>query len=177
MKAAAALTLLAGAALGLAWIWRPRQPMAPGVRILLVCYAVLGAWALWFGLYAEPGQEPAALKFWKPTVLYWVLSGVLILAPSRGWGYPAKAVFGTYFVFSNREWHWINLGFAIFCAGLGVLNLIVAFGYTRDDWDGFRFSCMMNLLALLLLRLAFVWIDLAVRVAIHLYGRAKALFS
>jgi hypothetical protein len=36
---------------------------------------------------------------------------------------------------------------------------------------------MMNLLALLLLRLAFVWIDLAVRIAVHLYGRARALLS
>jgi intracellular septation protein len=167
-------TALAGAALLLAWFWRPRQPVAPGIWLLLGCYAALGAWALWFGLYARPGQEPAALQAWKPTLLYGVLAAVLVIAPLRGWGYPARAVIGAYFVFSNREWHWINLGLAVFCAALGLLNLVVAYGYTRDDWDGFRFSCMMNLLAVLLLRLAFVWTDLLVRVAVHLYGRARA---
>jgi len=174
MTAGLLISLVVGAALALAVRWRPRHPVAPGIWLLLACYGVLGAWALWFGQFAPAGQEPGALRLWKPTVLYGVLAGVLILAPLRGWGYPVKAVVGTYFVFSNREWHWINLAFAAFCVALGVLNLIVAYGYTQDDWNGLRFSCMMNLLALLLLRLAFVWIDLLVRVAVHMHGWINA---
>jgi len=173
MTPAALMAVLAIAALVLAWYWRPRHPVAPGVWILLASYGVLGAVVLWFGLRAQPGPESITLQIWKPTLLYGVLAGVLIYAPLRGWGYPAKAVIGSYFVFSNREWHWINLALAVFSAALGMLNLIVAYGYTRDEWNGFRFSCMMNLLALLLLRMAFVWMDLLVRVGIHLYARAR----
>jgi len=173
---AVALTALVAAALLISWLWRPRKPLERGVQVLLICYALLGAWALCFGLYLEPGREPAALVFCKPTLMYWVLSGVLIAAPSLGWGYPVKAVFGTYFVFSSREWHWINLCFAIFCALLGGLNLVLAFGYTKDDWEGFKWSCMVNVLAVFLLRLTFVWVEALVRLATYLHARAKALF-
>lgn len=174
MTAALALTSLAGAALLMAWLWRPRGALEPGVRAMLIAYALLGAWALWFGLFAAPGREPAALVLWKPTLMYWTLAGVMLAAPALGWGYPAKAVFGTYFVFSSREWRWINLGFALLCALLGGLNLVIAFGYTRDDWEGFKWSCMVNVIAVGFLRVTFVWVDVLVRVAVYLRGRAKA---
>ena len=176
MMPAAALLLLASAFL-VSWHWRPRKKMERGVRILLIFYALLGAWAIWFGLHAAPGSEPAQFVVWKPTVMYWVLSGVLIAAPPLGWGYPVKAVFGTYFVFSNSEWRWINLGFALLCALLGGLNLVIAFAYTKDDWTGFKWSCMVNVLAVFLLRLTFVWVDTLVRLAGYLHGRAKAYFQ
>lgn len=176
MMQAVELTVLAAAALLISWLWRPRQAMQPGVRILLIGYALLGGWALWFGLYAAPGQEPAAFVFWKPTVMYWVLSAVLIVAPPLGWGYPVKAVVGAYFVFSKREWHWINLGFATLCALLGSLNLVIAFAYSQGDWDGFKWSCMVNVVAVFALRLTFVWVETIVRFARYLHGRAKAYF-
>jgi intracellular septation protein len=177
MMQALEVTSLVGAAILLSWLWRPRRAVEPGVRILMISYALLGGWALWFGLFSEPGQEPAWFVFWKPTVMYWILSAILIAAPPLGCGYPVKAVFGTYFVFSNREWRWINLGFAALCALLGSLNLIIAFAYTKDDWDGFKFSCMVNVLAVFLLRLTFVWIDTIVRFAVYLHGRAKTFFQ
>ena len=94
-----------------AWLWRPRQAASPGAWILLVAFGALGAWALWFGLYAHSG-EPADFAFWKPTVLYWTLAAIMIVAPLLGWGYPVKIILGTYFALSNREWRWINRGFA-----------------------------------------------------------------
>jgi intracellular septation protein len=169
-----ALAVAAAAAIALSWFWRPRQAMDRGVRVLLACYAVLGLWALWFGLFAV-GREPAAFAHWKPTVLYWLLSAVLLAAPPLGWGYPVKAVFGTYFIFSAREWRWINISFAVLCAILGSGNLVIALAYTQDDWEGFKWSCMVNLVAVFLLRLAFVWLDASVRIGAHLHARAKAL--
>lgn len=177
MTPALLLSALAGAALLLAWRWRPRQPMAPGIRVLLLAYSMLGAWALFFGLYAPAGREPAVLLLCKPTLMYWVLSAVLFIAPMLGWGYPVKAVVGAYFVFSNREWRWLNLGFALLCGLLGAANLVIAFAYPPGDWEGFKFSCMVNLVAIVLLRLTFVWVDAAARIIQRLHARAKALFS
>ena len=147
-----------------------------GVGMLLVAYVLLGGWALWFGLYAAPGQEPAAFAFWKPTVMYWVLSVILLTAPALRWGYPVKALIGTFFAFSDREWRWINLGFAALCAILGGVNLFIAFTASRGEWEGFKFGCLVNVLGVLLLRLNFVWLDTLVRIGAYLYGRAKALF-
>ncbi len=175
MTLAPTLALAAGAALLLCWHWRPRQPMAPGIRLLLALYAVLGAWAFCFGATALAAAQPAIVVWWKPTVLYWGLCAVLLASPALGWGYPVKAVIGTYFVFSNREWHWINLAIALVCAILGSLNLVIVYFHTDDDWDGFKWSCMVNVIAVLLLRVTFVWVDLLARIARHLYGRARGL--
>ncbi len=174
MTPAVAVTALAGAAFLISWRWRPQRAIEPGVRLLLVCYALLGGWALWFGLYSAPEQEPAALLFWKPTLMYWVLSLVSIVAPLFGWGYPVKAVLGTFFMFSNREWRWINLGFAAACAILGSLSLFLAFNYSKEHWEGFKFSCMVNVLGVFLLRLTFVWVETLARFVVYLHGRIKA---
>jgi intracellular septation protein len=173
----ALITGLLAAALLLAWLWRPRQPPEAGVAILVIAYGLLGAWALWFEVFAGSAQEPAALAVWKPTIVYWTLAAVMIAAPPLGGGYPVKAIVGAYFVFSKREWHWINLGVALLCAALGASNLVIAFAHTRDDWEGYKYSCMVNLLAIFLMRLTFVWVDALVRIVSRVHGRVKALLS
>ena len=169
------LTALWAVPLLIAWLSRPRQPAGPGAWILLVAFAALGAWALWFGLYAH-AAEPAAFAVWKPTVLYWTLAAILIMAPLFGWGYPVKIVLGTYFALSSREWRWINRGLATVCAILGGVNLLVASRASYKDWVGFKYSCMMILLIIVLLRLNFVWLPLLADVCIVVYRRATAAY-
>ena len=159
-----------------AWLWRPRQATGPGTWALLIAFGALGAWALWFGLYAHSG-EPAGLDHWKPTVLYWTLAAIMIAGPLLGWGYPVKVVVGAYFALSNREWRWINLGFATVYAILGGVNLWVASGASYKDWVGFKYACMMNLLIIVLFRLNFVWLPLLIEdVSVKLYRRASAAY-
>jgi len=159
----------------IAWLWRPRQAASPSAWILLIAFGALGAWALWFGLYAHPG-EPAGLAFWKPTVLYWTLAAILIMVPLLGWGCPAKIVLGTYFALSTREWRWVNRGFATMYTILGGANLWVASEASYKDWLGFKFACMMNLLIVVLFRLNFVWLPILADVLIYLYRRATAAY-
>lgn len=173
MIAAALLTVLIAAAGGLAWYWRPPAAADPSARAVVVVFAVLGAWALWFGLWAAPGSEPELVALLRPTILYALLAGVLVAAPLFGWDYPVKLVFGSYFVFANREWRWINLVFALACVILGIFNLVIAFGHTRDDWNGFKWSCMVNVVAVFILRVTFVWVDLAARILRRLQTRSR----
>ena len=172
---AAELTLVLVAAFAISWRWRPRQGIEPGVAALLVCYAFLGAWALGFGLYSPPAQEPAGLALWKPTIMYWTLSAVMILAPPLGFGYPVKAILGTSLTFSHREWRWLNRGGAALFAILGVITLISGFTSSEGEWDGIKFACMVNLLFVFLFRLYFVWIEILGRMVVYLHGRVKAL--
>ena len=159
----------------IAWLWRPRQAASPSAWILLIAFGTLGAWALWFGLYAHAG-EPAGFAFWKPTVLYWTVAAILIVAPLLGWGYPAKIILGTYFALSTREWRWINRGFAAVYSVMGGVNLLVASEASYKDWVGFKYSCMMNLLIMVLFRLNFVWLPILADVSIHLYRRTTAAY-
>jgi intracellular septation protein len=160
----------------IAWFWRPRQATGPSGWILLSAFGALGAWALWFGFYGYPG-EPASFAVWKPTVLYWTLAAILIVAPLRGWGYPVKIILGTYFALSNREWRWLNIGFATVYTILGALNLVVASEASYKDWVGFKYACMMNLLIIVLFRLNFVWLPILADVSVYLYRRATAAYQ
>jgi intracellular septation protein len=161
--------------LAIAWLWRPRQAMGLSAWMLLVAFGALGAWALWFGLYAHPG-EPARFEFWKPTVLYCTLAAIMIVTPLFGGGYPAKIILGTYFAFSTHEWRWINRGFATVYAVLGGANLWVASDASYNDWVGIKFACQMNLLVIVLFRLNFVWLPILAEVSIYLYRRTMAAY-
>jgi len=141
----------------------------------MIAFAALGAWAIWYGLYAHPG-EPASFMIWKPTVLYWTLAAIMIIAPLLGWGYPAKIILGTYFALSTREWRWINRGFAAVYSVMGGVNLLVASEASYKDWVGFKYSCMMNLLIIVLFRLNFVWLPILADVSIYLYRRTTAAY-
>lgn len=170
---AAAATALWVMPLLVAWSWRPRQPADPTAWILLIAFGALGGWALWFGLYAHAG-EPAGLVFWKPTVLYWTLAAIMIATPLLGLGYPVKIILGTYFALSNRDWRWINHGLAALYSVMGGVNLLVASAASYQDWVDFKYSCMMNLLIIVLFRLNFVWLPLVAEVSVKLYRRAAA---
>ena len=171
----AAGTALWALPLLIARLWRPRRALTPGAWILLIAFGILGALALRFGLYAHT-HEPAGFGFWKPTVLYWTLAAVMIIVPLLGWGYPVRALIGVYFALTRREWRWINYGFAGVYAVLGSVNLLVAYKASYDDWVGFKFSCMMNLLIIVVFRLNFVWLPILAEVAIHLYRRTVAAY-
>jgi len=160
----------------IAWYWRPRQPASPSAWLLLIAFGALGAWTLWFGWYDQPG-EPAGLVFWKPTILYWTVAAILIMAPRLGWDHPVKIVLGTYFVLSNREWRWLNRGFATAYIILGAGNLWVASEASYKDWVGFKFACTINLLIIVLFRLTFVWLPILLAdVSLYLYRRAIATY-
>jgi len=173
MSGAIGVTILLAAALALSWRWRPQHPPEGAARALLILYGLLGGWALWFGLFAQAGKEPEIIVLFKPTILYWSLALLSVAAPALRWGYPAKAVIGTYFVFTNPEWRWINRGFAAFLVVLGGLNVYIALTATRGEWEGFKWSCMVNVIAVVLLRVTFLWIDTIVRTAVHLRALRK----
>jgi intracellular septation protein A len=176
MTTAVIVTILICAALFVSWVCRPQQKTELGTRMLLIAYALMGAWTLWFVLYSEPGLEPSGFKFWKPTVLYWTLATILFVAPPLGWGYPVKAIFGSYFSLPNKVWQWINNGVAGLCAFLGGVNLLVAYNTAEGNWTGHKFSTLYLLLFLILFRMGIIWLPTMASVAFNLYRRVKAFF-
>ncbi len=169
-----AVTLLWAALLLVAWRWRPPQAASPSAWALLLAFGALGAGTLWFQFFHHP--EPAGFAFWKPTVIYWTLAAIMFIMPPLNGGYPAKILLGNYFALSSREWRWINRGFALLYTLLGGINLITAWQASYKDWEGFKFSCMVLLLTIVLFRLNFVWLPILAEVSIHLYRRVTAAY-
>jgi intracellular septation protein A len=160
--------------LGIAWRWRPPQAATPSAWVLLIAFGVLGAGPLWFHVLAH--SEPPGFDLWKPTVAYWTLAAIMLIVPPLGGGYPAKIILGNYFVLANREWRWINRGFGLFCILLGGLNLAAASQASYKEWEGFKWSCMVFLLTVVLFRMMFVWLPILAEVSIQLYRRATATY-
>jgi intracellular septation protein len=175
MMFAFGVTLLIAALIVLSWLWRPRQPMEGGVRLLIMVYALFGIWSLFFTLFA-PDAEPDFFAIWKPTFFLWTLAAVLIMSPMFNMGYPVKAVFGTYFALGPRQWRWMNAGFAALFAVLGGVNLQVAFSLSEGNWEGFKYSYLIVVMMIVLMRLNFVWAEIVARVVVYLYRRAKSLW-
>lgn len=162
--------------LGIAWWWRPRRRPDPAGWLLLLAFAALGGWALWFGPYGF-GAEPAAFERWKPTVLYWMLAALAIVAPLAGWDYPARLIAGPYFSLASREWRLINAVFAGLYAVLGATNLLVFSLVSYQDWVGFKYSCQISLLILILFRLNFVWLQILADISVHAWRGARTAYG
>lgn len=96
----------------------------------LVVVVVLGGLTLWF-------HDETFIK-WKPTVVYWLMSlGFLVSEIIMGKKMLGKMMGGQIeapdFVWRRLGWAWV-----LFFAGMGVLNLWVAFNFPTDTWVSFK---------------------------------------
>ena len=75
---------------------------------------------------------------WKPTVLYWIFSGVLIIG---------RYVFDKNFIQSMLQkqidvplqvWEKLNITWALFFAIVGCVNLYVAYHFSTNVWVNFK---------------------------------------
>jgi intracellular septation protein len=99
---------------------------------------VLGGMTLYF-------QNEAFIK-WKPTLLYWTFAAVLIGANLFTQKNIIKSMMGKEIHLPETIWNKLNIAWAIFFAGLGALNLYVAFHYSIDTWANFKLFGTMGLM-------------------------------
>jgi len=66
---------------------------------------------------------------WKPTVVYWIFTAVLVGSQFIGERTIAQRMLGQQLELPPRIWRRMNISFAVFCFVMGCLNLYVAFYY------------------------------------------------
>jgi len=84
---------------------------------------------------------------WKPTVLYWIFSGVLLIG---------RYVFDKNFVQSMLQkqitvpahiWERLNIIWAVFFAAVGCINIYIAYHFSTNVWVNFKLfgilGCML----------------------------------
>ena len=99
---------------------------------------ILGGMTLYF-------QNDAFIK-WKPTVLYWTFAVVLVAADLVWHNNIIRVMMGKDIGLPESVWKKMNLSWAFFFLGLGVLNLYVAFNYSIDTWASFKLFGTMGLM-------------------------------
>jgi intracellular septation protein len=98
--------------------------------VSLVLVAGLGGLTIWF-------HNDTFIK-WKPSVLYWTMGTALWLSPLLAGKNLLKVLLGEQMRLPARVWHRLNFAWVAFFAGMGLLNLWVAYSFSTDMWVNFK---------------------------------------
>ena len=85
---------------------------------------------------------------WKPTLLYWVMGGALLLGPVLAGRNLLKLLLGDKLELPEPVWSRLNLAWVTFFASMGALNLWVAFSFPTSVWVNFKLFGGLGLMVL-----------------------------
>ena len=85
---------------------------------------------------------------WKPTVLYWLMGGVLAAGLLVFRKNLLKSLMGAQLDLPEPAWRAMSWSWIAFFAVMGVLNLWVAFNFDTNTWVNFKLFGGLGLMAL-----------------------------
>ena len=106
--------------------------------ISLALVTVLGGATIYF-------HSESFIK-WKPTVLYWVMGGALLLGQLIFKKNGIKSIMGAQMRLPDATWRRVNYSWVAFFAAMGCLNLWVAFNFSTSAWVNFKLFGGMGLM-------------------------------
>ena len=95
-----------------------------------VLISVLGGTTLWL--------HDANFIKWKPSILYWLLSGALLFFQFFKKKNLVKNLMGKQIQLTEKGWDQISITSAVFFGVLGALNLYIAFNFSESTWVNFK---------------------------------------
>lgn len=107
-----------------------RQKVHLMLWISLVLVVVFGGLTIWF-------HNETFIK-WKPSAVYWSLGVALWLTPLLTGRNLLKSMLGEEMQLPARVWHRLNFAWVAFFAGMGLLNLWVAYTFSTETWASFK---------------------------------------
>ena len=75
---------------------------------------------------------------WKPSVLYWLFAGVLLISNSFFDKNLIKLAMGKKIELRKVYWDQLNNATGLFFIMLGFINLYVAYNFEEDTWVNFK---------------------------------------
>jgi intracellular septation protein len=121
-----------------AWLAARGKKIDTMLWVSLWLVVVLGGATVWF-------QSETFIK-WKPTLLYWVMGGAFALAPVLFGKNLLKLLMGEQLQLPQPVWQRLNLAWVAFFAGMGALNLWVAYSFATDVWVNFKLFGSLGLM-------------------------------
>ena len=88
---------------------------------------------------------------WKPTVLYWVMGGSLLMGQLVFRKNGIKSLMGAQMSLPDSVWRVVNLSWVAFFTVMGFLNLWVAFNFPTSTWVNFKLFGGMGLMLVFVL--------------------------
>jgi intracellular septation protein len=100
-------------------------------------------------------QDETFIK-WKPTVLYWLFATVLTIAALGFRKNLIRAMMQAQMSLPDAVWDRLLASWVAFFAGMGALNLVVAYHFSTDAWVNFKLFGGIGLLLVFVLLQALV---------------------
>lgn len=75
---------------------------------------------------------------WKPTALYVLLAGGLLVSQGMFGKNPMRAVMGKQITLPDTVWRWLTFAWAAFFLFLAALNIFIAERFSTDAWVNFK---------------------------------------
>ncbi|HYR05412.1 MAG TPA: septation protein A [Gallionella sp.] len=95
---------------------------------------------------------------WKPTVLYWLFSAILLFSNLLFNKNLMRSLLQEKIALPLHIWRRLNLSWSLFFAVLGFINLYVAFNYSTDAWVNFKLFGFTGLMVVFILAQS-VWLS------------------
>ena len=114
--------------------------------MLWVSFAIIGV----FGGATLLLHDETFIK-WKPTMLYWLFSVILLVSNVMFNKNLMRSLLQEKIALPLHIWHRLNLGWSLFFAVLGFVNLYVAFNYSTDAWVNFKLFGFTGLMLVFIL--------------------------
>jgi intracellular septation protein len=120
------------------WLWLRGRKIDAMLWVSLAIIVVFGSATLLL-------HDETFIK-WKPTVLYWMFACVLTGSALFFRKNLIRTMLGEQIQMPDPAWNKLNFSWAGFFAGMGFLNLYVAFNYPTDTWVNFKLFGGMGLM-------------------------------
>ncbi len=99
-----------------------------------------------FGGATIVSQSDTFIK-WKPTVLYWLMGGALLVGQVFFKKNLLKSLMGSQMELPDAAWRVTNWSWIAFFTVMGFVNLWVAFNFDTDTWVNFKLFGGLGLMA------------------------------
>ena len=134
----ATVVVIVGTLAQILWLKASRRKVDAMLWISLALVTVLGCATIYF-------HSESFIK-WKPTVLYWIMGGSLLLGQLIFKKNGMKALMGAQIALPDATWRLVNYSWVAFFTVMGCLNLWVAFNFPTSTWVNFKLFGGMGLM-------------------------------
>ncbi len=127
----------------IAWLYRKNGHVEPMQWVSLVIIVLFGGATL-------ITQDETFIK-WKPTILYWLMGGVLLVGHAFFNRNFLRMLMGSQLNLPDPIWRTLMFSWAGFFVVMGVINLWIAYNFDTDTWVSYKLFGGMGLMLVFVL--------------------------
>ena len=126
----ATIVVIVATAVQVAWVWIRHRKVEKMLLASLILVVILGGATVLF-------RNETFIK-WKPTTLYWLFAGVLLVAEFLFHKNLIRTMLEQQVQLPNVVWRKLNLSWIIFFIFMGIANIYVAYNFSTEIWVDFK---------------------------------------